>query len=115
MRWGDILRDFHEIYIWLFCSHQTQTINYVNGLLHTIELFRLPNDSITNIQALIFDMITLLIDCHSIGFEFLRLSGGRILLVDGEFQVENVDIHCLSDNDLERWDICLHYLSTSLL
>lgn len=87
-KWGNILRDHSEIYVWLFCRQRAQTITHTNVLRRAIEAFRSTNDSITEPQLDVLNRTAHLIDCHFVGLELLSLSRGKLYESEEGFQVE---------------------------
>lgn len=114
-KWGDILRDHYEIYVWLFCSQRAQTITHTNVLRRTIEAFRSTNDSITEPQLDVLKRTALLIDCHYVGLEFLSLSRGVLYESEEGFQVEWKNTLDFSNKEVGKLGIFFEYLTDSLL
>lgn len=115
MLWGDVLRDQHELYIWLLFSQQTRMFNHANDLLQIIEVLRSSNASLSKFHDEVLTKTALLIDCHSVGLAFLSHSRGRLHMEGEVFQVEWTDAPDFPDEEIERWGTLFQYLLESLL
>lgn len=109
-RWGDILEYRHEIYVWLYCNRKTDmdVITYVNNLFSKVETFREEVKHPSDLEAL--DRMTLLMDCHSIGLEFISLSRGKLLPRRRAYEVEWQDPNKFSNEEIEKWGKFFKYL-----
>lgn len=110
MRWGDILRDHHELYVWLFCSQQTQTIDLANDLLRIIKEFRSTSDSLSRYEDDVLTRTTLLIDCHSVGLNAINLNRARLLIEGGKFRVDWTGVTDIHREEIEKWDLYFQHL-----
>lgn len=107
-RWGDILQDHHEIYIWLFCNRRREVMTLVDELIKNVEAFREAVDSPSDLEIL--DRTALLIDCHSVGLEFISISRGTILMFGPTLEVEWQGLRKFSTEGVEKWEIFFQYL-----
>lgn len=115
MRWKDILLNHHEIYVWLFRSQQTHTINLADELLRTIKTFRSSSDSLSEYQHEVLTTASLLIDCHAVGLNFLQHSHCRLHFEGGGLEVEWKDMHDFHSGELEQWSVFFQCLLEYML
>lgn len=114
-RWGDILLEHYEIYIWHLCNRRAEIDILTNDVIHAINVLRATHNSLSASQVKILDEVLLAIDVHSSGLELLTLSHGRLHMDKGIFKVEWHDPHDFSSKEIERLDFLLHHLTKSLL
>lgn len=112
-RWGDILEDHHEIYVWFFCARENEIITHVNNLLNELETSRETTKSPSHSEIL--DRTAALIDCHSNGLEFIKLSLGRLQIVRGVFKVDWQYPPKYTTEEINHWDIFFQSLYNSVL
>lgn len=112
-RWGDILQDHHEIYVWLFCTRKQETVALANDLIRNVEAFREALENTEDVYIL--DKTALLIDCHSVGLEFISLSRGRLLMDSRVVEVEWQGPQQFSVEEIEKWEMFFHYLLDSIV
>lgn len=114
-RWGDILKDNHEIYVWLSCSQQVRLANHANDFLRVIEGFRTTNKPLSEFQNSIIRRTSLSLVCHSVGLQFLSLSRGKIYMDKEGFLMDWKDASGFSNEVLEKWDVLFKHLIDSLM
>lgn len=112
-RWGDILQDHHEIYVWLYCTRKQETVALANDLIRNVEAFREVLEHSEDVDIL--DRTALLIDCHSVGLEFISLSRGRLLMDSRVVEVEWQGPQQFSVEEIEKWEMFFHYLLDSIV
>lgn len=115
MRWGDILRDHIELYVWLSCSQRTQIIDYSKALLHVLDHFRSTEHSLSSHDKEVLNRTLLLIDCHAVGLEFLGFNNGRLYVDKDEFQLEWKGAGNPSGEENRKWNVFFQYLLDSLM
>lgn len=112
-RWGDILQDHHEIYVWLYCTRKQETVALANDLIRNVEAFREALEHSEDVDIL--DRTALLIDCHSVGLEFISLSRGRLLMDSRVVEVEWQGPQQFSVEEVEKWEMFFQYLLDSVV
>lgn len=115
MRWGDILRDHIELYVWLFCSQRTQIIDYSKALLHVLDNFRSPENSLSSHDKEVLNRTSLLIDCHAVGLEFLSFNNGWLYVNKDKLQLEWKGAGNPSGEENRKWNVFFQYLLDSLM
>lgn len=118
MAWGDILRDTGNhgqvLYVWLFCSQQSQMVKHVSNCLRAIEELQSTKDLLSDFQDDILTEISLIINCHSVGLEFLSINHGKLYLDEEGFHIVWKEAISFSDEELKRWDDLLQFLVDSM-
>lgn len=112
-RSADILQHQHEIFVWLICKSGAEVKDHVDALRSKAKLFREAVNSPSDLETL--DRIALLLECHAVGQELIKLSGGTILMAGPFFEVEWQGLREFSTKDVENWDAYFQYLLDSTL
>lgn len=112
-RWGDILQDHHEIFVWLYCNKKQETVALSSDLIRNVEGFREAVECSEDVDIL--DRTALLIDCHSVGLEFISLSRGRLLMDSRVVEVEWQGPQQFSVEEVEKLEMFFQYLLDSIV
>lgn len=115
MRWGDVLRDHIELYVWLFCTQRTQVIEYSKALLYVLDDFRSTEHSLSSYDKEVLNRTLLLIDCHAVGLEFLSFNNCRLYVNKDILQLEWKGAGNPSGEENRKWNVFFQYLLDSLM
>lgn len=109
-RWGNILQDHHEIYVWLFCKFGADVKTHVDALNNNVEASREAAESDSDLEIL--DKVSLLL---AVGQDLINMSRCTILMVGYDIKVEWQALPEISTEDLDKWDLSFRYILQSLL